>query len=176
MLFRFMYRAVRCAAELLVLRCRAVEEKDVEILVLRHQQAVLRRQVMRPVFDDADRAVLSLLSVVLPRQRWSVFLVQPATVIGWHRRLVARRWTYPQRRRGRPRTAAEIQRLVVRFAQQNPRWGYRRIHGELVRLGYRVAPSTVWEILQRTGMDPAPRRVGPNWRQFLTAQAQAVVV
>ncbi len=172
-LLRFFYRGARRALELVVLRFRAVDEKDVEILVLRHQLSVLRRQVERPRFDDVDRAVLATLSAVLPRRRWPAFVVQPATVLAWHRRLVARRWTYQYRRPGRPPTAAEIGRLVLRLASENPIWGDRRIHSELVGLGYRMAPSTVWEILRQAGVDPAPRRSGPTWSQFLAAQARA---
>ena len=117
--------------------------------------------------------MLATLSAVLPRRRWPAFVVQPATVLAWHRRLVARRWTYQYRRPGRPPTAAEIGRLVLRLASENPIWGDRRIHSELVGLGYRMAPSTVWEILRQAGVDPAPRRSGPTWSQFLAAQARA---
>ena len=143
--------------------------------MLRHQLAVLRRHVDKPRFDDADRAVLAALSRVLPRHRWAAFLIQPETLLRWHRRLVARRWTYPSRAPGRPPTAAAIARLVVRLARENPEWGYRRIQGELVGLGYPVAPSTVWSILRRHGIDPAPRRSGPTWSEFLAAQARAVL-
>jgi hypothetical protein len=103
MLFRFLYRTARRGLELVALRFRTVEDKDIEILVLRHQLSVLRRQVDRPAFDHADRAILSALAAVLPRGRWGVFLVQPTTLLAWHRRLVARHWTYPRRGRGRSR-------------------------------------------------------------------------
>jgi hypothetical protein len=168
----FPYRLARQAIELVALRFRAVDDKDVEILVLRHQVSVLRRQVDRPAFDDADRALLAALSSALPRARWRTFVVQPATVLAWHRRLVARRWTYPRRRRGRPPTTAGLTRLIVRLSSENPTWGYRRVHGELVGLGYRVAPSTVWAILRRNGIDPAPRRSGPSWSEFLCCPGQ----
>ena len=174
MAFRFLYRVIRHVFELIILRFHAAEAKDVEILVLRHQLAVLRRHAGRPRFDDADRAVLAALGRVLPRPRWHAFLVQPATLLRWQRRAVARRWTYP-RRPGRPPTAAGIARLVVRLARENPQWGYRRIQCELVGLGLGVAPSTVWSILRRHAIDPAPRRSGPSWSQFLHAQAKGVL-
>ena len=175
MALRFLYRAARRALDLVVLRLRAAEDKDVEILVLRHQLAVLRRQVERPRFDEADRALLAALSGALPRRRWPVFVVQPATLLAWHRRMVARRWTYRSTRRGRPPTAACLAPLIVRLATENPEWGYRRIHGELVGLGHHVAPSTVWSVLRRHGIDPAPRRSGPSWSEFLSAQAKGVL-
>ena len=122
--------------ELVALRFRAADEKDVEILVLRHQVAVLRRQVDRPAFDDADRALLAALGALLPRARWRAFVVQPATILAWNRRLVARRWTYPPHRsRGRPAIEAGLAGLIVRLASENATWGYRRVHGELVALG-----------------------------------------
>lgn len=166
---------VRRVLELVVLHFRAVDEKDVEIVVLRHQLAVLRRQVNRPQFDDADRGVLSCLSRILPRPRWPALLVQPATVLAWHRRLVAKHWTYPKRRWGRPPTTESLKQLVLEMAAHNPTWGYRRIHGELVRLGYRVAPSTVWEMLRVAGIGPAPRRSGPSWSEFLRAHARTIL-
>jgi putative transposase len=106
----------------------------------------------------------------------AVFPVTPATILRWHRRLVARKWTYSDRRRpGRPSTVAAVKQLILRMARDNPGWGHRRIQGELARVGYQVAPSTVWEILNAAGIDPAPRRSGPTWRQFLSAQAHAVI-
>jgi transposase InsO family protein len=172
---RFLYRAVRRGLELVVLRFRAVEAKDVEIVVLRHQVAVLRRQVGRPRFDNADRALLTVLAGVLPKARWAAFTVQPATLLRWHRALVAGHWTYPRRRPGRPPTAASGRTLIVRLGTENPTWGYRRIQGELVGLGVTVAPSTVWSIMRGAGLDPAPRRSGPTWAEFLSAQAKGVL-
>jgi hypothetical protein len=160
---------------LTVLRFRRVEDKDVELLVLRHRLAVLGRQVDRPRFDGSDRAVLGTFSRVLPRTRRSALVVQPATVLAWHRRLVARRRTYPRCRRGRPSAASAVARPVVRMAAENPTWGYRRIHGELVGLGHQLAPSTVWSILRPAGIDAAPRRSGPTWSQFLAPQAKTIV-
>jgi hypothetical protein len=143
--------------------------KDVEILVLRHQVAVLRRQVHRPDLLPAGRVVLAALSRLLPRPRWSIFFVTPATLLRWHRDLVARRWTYPHARPGRPPVDKQIHDLVLRLAAENPTCGHRRIHGELIGLGYRVPASTVWKILNQAGVDPAQRRAGPTWKQFLTA-------
>jgi putative transposase len=151
--------------------------KDAELLVLRHENAVLRRQISRVRCQPGDRLWLSALSRLIPRRRWGqVFTVTPATLLAWHRRLVARKWDYTSRRRpGRPSTAAAIRKLVIRVATDNPSWGHRRVQGELVKLGHPIAASTVWQILQTAGIDPAPRRSGPTWKQFLTAQARGVL-
>ena len=156
----------------------AGDERDAEILALRHQVLVLQRQVDRPRFTETDRTILAVLSTAFDRTRLrGVFLiVQPATVIGWHRRLVARRWTQPAApRRGRPPVHAEIRSLAIAMARENPTWGYRRIHGELFRLGYKVAPSSVWKILRDAGIGPTPNRTGPTWAQFIRTQARAVI-
>lgn len=160
--------------ELLVLAVRSEQAKELEIVVLRHQLHVLSRQVHRPDLGLEDRALFATLSRVLPRQRWGVFFVRPETLLAWHRRLVARRWTYPHRT-GRPRLTSETRRLVLRLAQENPTWGYRRIQGELARLGTTVAPSTVWSILRAAGNDPAPRRAGLTWTEFLAGQAKGIL-
>jgi putative transposase len=151
--------------------------KDAEILVLRHENAVLRRQVGRVRYEPADRLWLAALSGLVPRRRWGeVFPVTPPTLLAWHRRLVARKWDYASRRGpGRPSTAAAIRKLVIRIATENPGWGHRRVQGELVRLGHRIAASTVWQILHAAGIDPAPRRSGSTWKQFLTAQARGII-
>jgi putative transposase len=158
----------------LALLARRSATKDAELLVLRHEVAVLRRQVARPRIDWADRAVLAGLSRLLPRSVWRGRLVQPATLLRWHRDLVRRRWTYPHRR-GRPSVAAEIRALVLRMAKENPTWGYRRVHGELCGLGFKIGASTVWSILQRAGINPAPQRTAVSWRQFLRAQAKGML-
>jgi putative transposase len=142
--------------------------------MLRHEVAVLRRGVTRPRVNWADRAVLAGLARLLPRPSWHRLFVRPETLLRWHRELVRRRWTY-RHRRGRPAMAAELQGLVLRLARENPTWGYRRIHGELCRLGYRIGASTVWAILHRAGVDPAPTRSAISWRQFLRAQAKGVL-
>jgi putative transposase len=159
----------------LALLARSDAAKDVEILTLRHEVAVLRRTNTRPALTWLDRAVLSALSRLLPAPLRQLRLVSPRTLLRWHAQLVARRWTYPHRRPGRPPTAPPIRALVLRMARENPRWGYRRIQGELVGLGHAVAAPTVWKILKNAGLDPAPRRAGPTWQQFLSAQAHAIL-
>jgi putative transposase len=160
----------------LALLARSSAAKDAELLMLRHEVQVLRRQVTRPKIDWADRAVLTGLARLLPRPAWQGLFVQPATLLRWHRELVRRRWTYPHRR-GRPGISSEIRTLVLRLARENLTWGYRRIHGELCRLGYkdRIGASTVWAILHRAGVAPAPTRSAVSWRQFLRAQAKSVL-
>src|SRR4051812_21587604 len=159
----------------LALLARSDTAKDAEILTLRHEVAVLRRTNPRPTLTWLDRAVFSALSRLLPPPLRRIRLVSPRTLLRWHAQLVARRWTYPHRRPGRPPTAAPIRALVLRMARENPRWGYRRIQGELIGLGHPVAASTVWKILKSAGLDPAPRRSGPTWQQFLAAQAHAIL-
>jgi putative transposase len=146
-------------------------------LVLRHENAILRRQIGRVRYEPGDRLWLAALSRLIPRGRWGeVFAVTPATLLAWHRRLVARKWDYTNRRRpGRPSTAAAIRKLVIRIATENPAWGHRRVQGELVRLGHQIAASTVWQILHDAGIGPAPRRRGPTWKQFLAAQARGII-
>ena len=159
----------------LALLARSDTAKDAEILTLRHEIAVLRRTNPRPKMSWLDRAVLSALSRLLPAPLRQLRLVSPRTLLRWHAQLVAHRWTFPHRRPGRPPTPPPIRDLVLQMARENPRWGYRRIQGELVGLGHRVAASTVWKILKEAELDPAPRRSGPTWRQFLSAQAQAIL-
>jgi transposase InsO family protein len=159
----------------LVVRCRSDAANEVEILVLRHELAVLRRQVGRPSCRPADRVFLAALARMLPRERWGSVFVQPETVRRWHRSLLARRWTYPHRLPGRPATGAGVRALIVRLARENPGWGYRRIQGELAGLGIRIAASTVWSILQQAGIEPAPRRSSETWSEFLRAQASGIV-
>jgi transposase InsO family protein len=171
----FVYLALRRSLELVLLCFRSAEAKEIEILVLRHELAVLRRQHPRPRLQPTDRALLAALSRLLPRARWAVFLVQPATLLRWHRRLVRRRWTYPTTSTGRPPISGEVQHLVVRLARENPRWGYQRIHGELLRLGVPVSASSIRRILRSYGLDPAPRRASTSWRSFLRRQAAGII-
>jgi transposase len=128
-------------------------------------------------YEPADRAWFAVLAHFIPRTRWTgIFPVTPATLLAWHRKLAARRYDTSKRRKpGRPPTTPSIARLAVRLAKENPLWGYRRIHGELTKLGIAVGPSTVYEILRAAGIDPAPRRAGPTWRQFLHAQAAGIL-
>ena len=151
--------------------------KDPELLVLRHENAVLRRHAGRVRYEPADRAWFAALARLVPRRRWAeVFPVTPAALLAWHRMLAAKKYDTSKRRKPRrPPTVPGIARLVVRLARENPLWGHRRIHGELAKLGVTVAPSTMWEILRASGIDPAPRRSGPSWRQFLHAQAAGIV-
>jgi transposase InsO family protein len=148
-----------------------------EVLVLRHENAVLRRQVGRVRYEPADRAWFAALARIVSRRRWAeVFPVTPATLLAWHRRLAAKKYdTSGRRSPGRPPATPSIKRLVLRLARENPLWGHRRIQGELLKLGIAVAPSTVWEILRAAGIDPAPRRSGPTWRQFLRTQAAGIL-
>jgi putative transposase len=177
MSLRSAYLAVLRVFGWLVLLARSDRAKDVEILILRHQVAVLQRQVSVPRLSWADRAVLAVLARLLPgRQlRQLRLIVSPRALLRWHASLVRRKWAYPRRAPGRPRTASAIRELVLEMARDNPGWGYRRIHGELAGLGYKLPPSTVWQILKDAGIDPAPQRAGQTWRAFLQAQAKTIL-
>lgn len=175
MLVRLLYLVFGRLSAWLVLLGRSTPSKDVEILVLRHEVAVLRRQVARPRMSWADRALFATLAQLLPRDlRWHR-LVTPHTVLGWHRRLVARKWRQPKAA-GRPPICEEIVSLVLRMATENPTWGYQRIQGELRRLGHRVAASTIRKILRSHRIPPAPLRGGDlTWRRFLQAHARTLL-
>jgi putative transposase len=176
-LLKIVYLLVRQLLGLGVLVFRKDLAKGAELLVLRHENAVLRRHAGRIRYGPADRIWFAALAPLLPRRRWTeIFPVTPATLLAWHRKLAARKYdTSGRRRPGRPPTVPGIARLVIRLANENPLWGHRRIHGELAKLGVTVAPSTIWEILHAAGIDPSPRRSGPTWRQFLHAQAAGIL-
>ena len=181
MLLRFAYLAVTHAFAALRLSRMTDREKDVEILALRHQLAVLQRQLgdQRPRLRPEDRALLAALLAPLVRAtlRRLRLLVSPDTVLRWHRDLVKRRHARASKHcgPGRPRTVASIRSLVLRLATENPSWGYRRIHGELALLAVTIAASTVWEILKTEGIDPAPHRATITWAAFLRSQAEAIL-
>ncbi len=177
MIFSVVYLLARSLLGCLMVLARREVSRDAELLVFRHENEVLRRQVGRLRYQLADRLWLTALSRLIPRRRWAaVFAVTPATLLAWHRRLVARKWDYTNRRSpGRPSTAAAIRKLVIRIATDNPTWGHRRVQGELVKLGHPIAASTVWQILHDAGIGPAPRRTGPTWKQFLTVPARSIL-
>ena len=182
MLLRLAYLGITNAFTLLRLLPGSDRDKDVEILALRHQLAVLHRQLgeQRVRFEPADRAWLAALLHQLPRPSLHGLrlLVRPDTILRWHRDLLAHRHAAASRprRRGRPRTIRSVRALVLRLVRENPSWGYRRVHGELVTLGVKVAASTVWEILRDAGIDPAPDRAATTWTQFLRSQAEALPI
>ena len=160
----------------LVLLCfRSSDYKELEIVALRHELAVLRRQVSRPALRPADRMFLAAASRLLPRARWRSFFVTPETLLVWHRRLIARRWTYPGRRPGRPRISGDVRDMVLRLARENPRWGYGRIAGELHGLGLVISPTSVRKLLTDAGLGPAGKRGGISWREFIRGQAQSII-
>ncbi|MGX4694981.1 integrase core domain-containing protein [Streptomyces sp. JNUCC 63] len=181
MLLRLVYLGMTNAFAMLRLLPMSDREKDVEILALRHQIAVLERHLdgQRVRFDAGDRAFLASLLHGLPREvlRRVRLLVRPDTVLRWHRDLIVRRHAARSRpkRGGRPRTVRSIRVLVLRLTRENPNWGYRRVHGELLVLGVKVAASTVWEILKEAGIEPAPQRASSTWAGFLRSQADALL-
>lgn len=159
----------------LVLLGRSSASKDIELLVLRHEVAILRRTRPAPRLDWADRAVLAALIRLLPRRMWGHRLVTPGTVQRWHRRLVARKWTY-RNRTGRPPVSPELAALIARLATNNGTWGYQRIQGELRKLGYQVSASSIRRVLRRLRIPPAPKRsTDTTWRVFLRSQASGML-
>jgi transposase len=169
LLYRLLCAVVRLLA-------RGGGERELEIVVLRHQLAILRRGGKRPQYTTADRALLAAASRLLPPERWSCFAVGPQTLRGWHRALLQgggrrRRGLRP----GRPPLAAVTRGLIKRLARENPRWGYVRIQGELLKLGISVSATTIATVLRSSGLGPAPRRIGPTWSEFLRAQAQSML-
>jgi putative transposase len=170
----FLYLAFVRTLQLVGLRRREADDLAIEVVMLRHEVAVLRRQVARPALRPADRALLAGLARLISRAKRGRFFVQPDTLLRWHRELVRRKWTYP-RPPGRPTIPAGTVQLVIRQAHENPTWGYRRIHGELVQMEIGLAPSSVWAILGRHGLDPSPNRRGPSWGEFLKAQATTML-
>ncbi len=173
----FLYSLVRRVAELLRIHRMDAAAKDAGILVLRHQLAVLQRQVTRPRFSRSDRALIATLAKLVPRERCAAFLVTPETILRWHRALVRRRWSHPHRGPGRPPLPQETAELIVRLARENPRWGYSRIVGECKTVGVAVAVSkgSIANVLRNHGLPPAPRRAGPTWSELLRAQAKGIV-
>ncbi len=174
MALSFLYLAFVRILQMLRLSRRDSGDLAIEVVVLRHEVAVLRRQVPRPALRPSDRALLAGLGRLITRTKQHRFFVQPDTLLRWHRELVRRKWTYPKPS-GRPRIPAGTVRVVVRLASENPTWGYRRIHGELATLGVELAPASVWNILQRHGLDPFPNKAGPTWGEFLKAQATTML-
>jgi putative transposase len=178
---KLIFLIVSRAMSLLVLSRRESWWKDAEILMLRHQLAVAQRE--RPQAQSRltwpDRAWLALLASTLPIEHLVAMrlIVTPGTILRWHREILRRRWARLSRRgrSGRPPVRRDVRSVVLRLARENESWGYRRIHGELARLGITVAPSTVWQILKGAGIDPAPRRDGPGWAEFLRSQAQGIL-
>ncbi len=175
MTLSLLYRVFCRVLQLIRLICRSNVDLAVEVVILRHEVAVLRRQVHRPTLEPADRAVLAGLARLLPRQHLGRFFVQPDTLLRWHRDLVAKHWTYPHGRPGRPAVPTGTTARVLRLAKENPTWGYRRIQGELATMGIVIAPSSVWVILKRHGVEPSPRRSEPTWAEFLTEQAKGLM-
>ncbi|MGH3672215.1 MAG: integrase core domain-containing protein [Pseudonocardiaceae bacterium] len=179
MLLRLAYLALIGVVTFLRLLPMSSADKDIEILALRHQLAVLQRRVDKPRLNPPDRALLAALLHPIPRPilRQLHLIVSPDTILRWHRDLLRRHHARASRpkRPGRPPTIRSIQSLVLRLARDNPNWGYRRVHGELITLGIKIAASTVWEILKTNGTEPAPHRDHLTWTTFLRSQAQAIL-
>jgi hypothetical protein len=175
LLWSFVYLVVRNLFALVWLLGRSRRSKELEILVLRHELAILRRQSSRPRLTRADRALLASLSRSLARPAWAVFAVKPETLLRWHRQLIARRWTCSHRPPGRPPLERSLRELILRLADENPNWGYKRIVGELKGLGISVSATSVRKVLLEAGFPPAPQRTHSSWRAFLRAQASSLL-
>jgi transposase InsO family protein len=158
-----------------LLLARGDRSKELEILLLRHELSILRRQARRPQLTESDRLLLAALSRVLPRPSWQAFLVTPETLLRWHRRIIARRWTYPHRRPGRPPLESSVSELILQLAREDSHWGYTRIVGELRKLGITVSATLVRNVLRRAGVPPAPERDASSWRAFLRQHANAIL-
>jgi putative transposase len=174
-LLALLYSLLRLLIDLLILRSRPTADRDLELLVLRQELLVLRRTAPLPRWRVADRLILAGLR--RKRSAGALLLVQPATILGWHRALVHHRWAAFGRRRGpgRPELPAECRELVLRLARENPLWGYERIRGELLKLGHRVSSTSIRNLLRRHRVPPVPRRAGLTWRRFLQAHGRAIL-
>jgi putative transposase len=174
-LLSFVYVVACRLFALVLLLARGDHSKELELLVLRHELSILRRQTRRPQLTESDRLVLAALSRVMPRRSWRAFVVTPETLLRWHRRIVAWRWTYPHRRPGRPPVDVDVRQLILRLARENSHWGYVRIVGELRKLGIIVSATLVRNVLARAGIPPAPERAAPSWRSFLRQHGNTIL-
>jgi putative transposase len=176
-LFSFLYTVVCVLLDRVVVRTPSARAQTIEVLALRHQVRVLRRHARRVPWRPGDRCFLAALGRCLPRAEWWRLPVRPETLLRWHRDLVGRQWAAFGQRRGpgRPRIAPEVRDLILRIARENPRWGYQRIRGEVLKLGHTVAASTIQALLRRHRVPPAPRRAGLAWPAFLRAHAVGLV-
>ncbi len=175
MLVSFVYLVACRLFALVLLLARSDRSKELELLVLRHELSILRRQARRPQLTESDRLLLAALSRVIPRRSWRAFLVTPETLLRWHRRMVAWRWTYPHRRPGRPAVDQEVRQLILWLARENSHWGYVRIVGELRKLGITVSATLVRNVLARAGVPPAPERAASSWRSFLRHHGNTII-
>jgi putative transposase len=175
LLWSFAYLVARNLLALVWLLARPRRSKELEILILRHELAILRRQTSQPRLTRADRALLAAWSRSLPRAVWTSFPVKPDTLLRWHRQLVARRWTYLHRKPGRPPLESSLGTMILRLARENPHWGYKRIAGELKGVGVTVSATSVRKVLLEAGVGPAPERAPSSWRAFLRAQTASVL-
>src|SRR6266508_2467350 len=175
MLVSFVYVIAWRLFAFVLLRARGDRSKELEILLLRHELSILRRKTRRPQLAERDRLLLATLSRMMSRRSWQAFLVTPETLLRWHRRIVARRWTYPHRRPGRPPLDPQVRELIIRLARENGHWGYVRIVGELRKLGITVSATLVRNVLARAGVPPAPERAASSWRSFLRHHGNTII-